>query len=123
MKKDVLVVDDDPALLFHVRKIFEAEGLNVRTVESGEACIEELEKGFYGLILMDIMMPRMDGWDTIQSIIKHGYTDKNIICMLTAKEEPDERLDEFKEHVLDYIRKPFDNKILISLVKRYLSLL
>ena len=120
---NVMVVDDDPALLFHVKKILEHEGYNVHAVENGQACLDAMEKGFKGLILMDIMMPNMDGCDTIQSIVDHGYMDKNIVCMLTAKEEPDKKLNEYKEYILDYITKPFDSKELVSVVKGYLSYL
>lgn len=121
--KDVMVVDDDPALLSLVKRILEREGYEVIAVETGQACLDAMKKGFKGLILMDIMMPNMDGCDTIQNIVNHGYIDKNIVCMLTAKEEPDKKLNEFKEYILDYITKPFDSKELVSVVKGYLSYL
>jgi CheY-like chemotaxis protein len=121
--KNVMVVDDDPSLLFRVKKMLEHAGYRVHAVKSGQACLDALKKGFKGLILMDIMMPGMDGCDTIQNIIKNGYLEKNIICMLTAKEEPDKKLHEFKEYILDYITKPFDNRELIDIVKGYLSYL
>ncbi len=123
MKKTVMVVDDDELARLTVKKILEPTGLQVTAVESGEACIREVQKGFEGLILMDIMMPGMDGWDTIQSLVDQGIVKGNIICMLTGKESPDDRMKMFKEYILDYIRKPFDQKKFTQLVKDYLSYL
>jgi CheY-like chemotaxis protein len=123
MKDTVMVVDDDPMLQRTVKRILETAELKVTTADSGEACISLVEKGFEGLILMDIMMPVMDGWDTIQILVDRGLVKGNIICMLTGKESPDDRMKMFKEYILDYIRKPFDQKAFIQLVKEYLSYL
>jgi CheY-like chemotaxis protein len=123
MKNAVMVVDDDPMAQLTVKKILEPAGLKVTTVESGDACIREVEKGFEGLILMDIMMPGMDGWDTIQALVEKGIVKGNIICMLTGKESPDERMKTLKEYILDYIRKPFDPQKFVQLVKDYLAYL
>jgi CheY-like chemotaxis protein len=123
MKDSVLVVDDDPMMQMAVRRILEAEGLKVSTADSGEACIREVEKGFEGLILMDIMMPGMNGWDTIQTLVENGRIKGSILCMLTGDEKPDERMKKYKEVVLDYVRKPFDKQGLVRLVKEYLAYL
>ncbi len=123
MKNTVMVVDDDPMVLVSVKKVLESASLKVTTVDSGDACIKKLEEGFEGLILMDIMMPGKDGWDTIQTLVDRGMVRGNIICMLTGKEIPDERMKMLKEYVLDYIRKPFENQKFIKLVKGYLSYL
>ena len=123
MKDTVMVVDDDPMLQVTVRRILESANLKITTVDSGEACIREVENGFEGLILMDIMMPGMDGWDTIQTLVDKGLVKGNIICMLTGKETPDDRMKMLKEYILDYIRKPFDQQQFVNLVKEYLSFL
>ena len=123
MKGKVMMVDDDPDILTTVRTIFESEGLDILTVGSGKECVNELKRGFKGVILMDIMMPRMDGWDTIQAIVDQGLIEGNIISMLTAKDTPDPIMEELAENVVDYITKPFDTDELISTVKEYLSYL
>ena len=56
-------------------------------------------------------------------MIKTGYAQSNIVCMLTGKETPDEKMAELKEYVLDYIKKPFNNRELVDIVKQYLSYL
>ena len=123
MKKRIMVVDDDPDILIVIRKIFEKEGYEVLTVDSGMDCIKELERGFKGVILMDIMMPFMDGWDTIEEITKRGYETNVVISILTAKGTPDhEKMKGLESHIYDYITKPFDVEQLILHVKNMVSM-
>ncbi len=122
MKKRIMVVDDDPDILIVIRKIFEKEGYEVLTVDSGMDCIKELERGFKGVILMDIMMPFMDGWDTIEEITKRGYETNVVISILTAKGTPDhEKMRGLESHIYDYITKPFDVEQLILHVKNMVA--
>ncbi len=123
MNKNVLVVDDEPSVQYSIKRILEEAGMSVTSAGSGKECLEKLREGYKGLILMDIMMPDMDGWDTIQTIVDEQLDVGNIICMLTGKEVPDKNMDKLKEHILDYITKPFDNKKLIDVVSHYLNLL
>jgi len=123
MKHQVLVVDDDPFLSKTVKRILALDGIDAILANSGYECIQIVKEGFRGLILMDIIMPGMDGWDTIQKLIDGGYTEGNIICILTGKEIPDEKMEKVKEYVLDYIRKPFKNQELVAIVKEYLGYL
>ena len=117
MNKKLMVVDDDPDILITIRSIFEREGFEVFTVDSGMDCITELERGFKGVILMDIMMPFMDGWDTIREIVKRGLSEDVMISIVTAKGTPDhEKMKGLESYVWDYISKPFDVRELISSV-------
>ena len=70
VEKKIMIVDDDPDILVFLRTIFEQNNFEVLTVDSGKDCIAELERGFKGIVLMDLIMPFMDGWDTIKEIIK-----------------------------------------------------
>ena len=120
MTNKVMIVDDDSHVQFAVRKLFEFEGFEVFTVSTGEACLEELENGFKGVILMDIMMPGMDGWDTIKEIVNRGFAKENIIAMLTARELSEQKkMNDFKDYVVDFIEKPFDPEKLIKTVNGY----
>jgi CheY-like chemotaxis protein len=95
----------------------------VDTAENGNECLEILEKGFSGLILMDVVMPKMDGWDTIEEIVNRDLVKNTIIVMLTGELEPSKKMDHLKEYVLDYITKPFDYKNFVNIVREYLSYL
>jgi len=118
-----MVVDDDVFILEVMEELLEPEGIGVVAAESGDACIAELANGFRGVILMDIMMPRKDGWETIQEMIDGDLMEGNVIAMLTAKDVPDAELDSLKEHVIDYITKPFEADEIVALVKGYLNYL
>ena len=72
---------------------------------------------------MDVMMPQMDGWDTINNIVERGLYEGNIILMLTAKREPDEKMRKIQDYVTDYITKPFNPMELLDMVEFYLTLL
>lgn len=122
MEKKLMIVDDDPDILITLRSIFEREGFEVFTVDSGMDCIKELERGFKGVILMDIMMPFMDGWDTIREIIKKGFTEDVVISILTAKGTPDhEKMRGLESYVYDYIAKPFNVRELVSNVNNMIA--
>ena len=123
MDKKLMVVDDDPDILITIRNIFEHEGYEVLTVDSGIDCLNELKRGFKGIILMDLMMPFMDGWDTIKEIVKKGYSKDVTISIVTAKGTPDhERMKGLEPFVCDYIAKPFDIQELKSNVKNMIAI-
>jgi DNA-binding response OmpR family regulator len=115
MKKRILIVDDDSDLLVLLRLIFEKQDYEVLTVDSGEDCLNELERGFKGIILMDLMMPFMDGWATLKKMVKKGYIKDNIISIISAKTCPDHtKMKEFKPYIHNYINKPFNVDQLVS---------
>ena len=119
IKSRIMLVDDEPDIRATVGAVLEPLEFEVYKAESGQKCIEELESGFRGVILMDIMMPEMDGWTTIREIEAKGLMEGNIVFMLTAKEIPDEDLAELTETVLNYVRKPFKGDYLVSIVEKY----
>ena len=119
MAKEVMVVDDDPSILFAVRELLESEGFDIVAVSGGKECLEQMEKGFKGVILMDIMMPEMDGWQTVKEIVDRGYLPGNIISMFTARDIGDQKMESLAKYVTDYIQKPFDPGELILTVREY----
>ena len=77
MKKRIMIVDDETDILISLKIFFENNNYEVITVKNGFDCIKELKKGFKGIVLMDIMMPKMDGWETIKKIVEKDLI-KNI---------------------------------------------
>jgi len=119
MRKDILVVDDDTDILHSVRDIFEHQGHTVFTVNNGFECIKKLEKGFNGIILLDIMMPKMDGWDTIREIVNKGLNKKVEILIITAIGTSDhDKMFGVESYVHDYIVKPFNIGDLVNSVNK-----
>ena len=121
MSKKIMIVDDDPSILISIRELFEKQGFEVYAVNSGMDCIKELERGFKGVILMDIMMPIMDGYETIQKIIQQGLHKNNIISILTAKDAPNPKYKELNNYIRDYIQKPFNLTELAKTVDNYFN--
>jgi CheY-like chemotaxis protein len=123
MNYAVMIVDDDRYIRIAIKELFESVGIRTVTAESALECLKELGKGFKGVILMDIMMPEVDGWDAIRQIINQGLYEGNIISMLTAKDVPCKKMEGLQEYVTDYITKPFDPDGLLAIVKEYLDYL
>lgn len=117
MPVPVLIVDDEPMVRFTVEKILTQAGHGVQCADSGVACLEAVRAGFRGVILMDVMMPGLDGWETIDALAAEGLIEGNVVCMLTAVREPEERMETVKELILDYVRKPFQVAELVSKVE------
>ena len=119
MRKNILVVDDDSDILRSVRDIFEHEGHEVFTVKNGIECIDKLEKGFEGIILLDIMMPEMDAWDTLKEIVNRGL-EKNVeILIITAiGTSHHEKMKGLEPYIYDYVAKPFNIDELVRRIKK-----
>lgn len=123
IKPRVMLVDDEECIRETVSELLSLEGIDVVTVADAKGCLDLLSAGFRGVILMDVMMPEMDGWAAIREIEKAGHMRGNIISMLTAMGAPDERMEGLQEVVIDYITKPFEPDYFIAAVKEYLVLL
>ncbi len=113
-----MIVDDDPDLLVILRALFEKEHFEVLTVDTGYDCLKELQRGFSGVILMDLMMPFMDGYTTIHEIVKQGYAKLVKIVIITASSKKDQdKYNELEPYIYDYIQKPFNIDWLLTNVK------
>ncbi|MFH1101932.1 MAG: response regulator [Methanobacteriota archaeon] len=113
--KKIMIVDDNPDILVSLRAFFESNDFEVLTVDCGKDCIDELKRGFKGIVLMDLVMPFMDGWDTIREIINRGFDKNIIISIITANGSPDkEKMKGLETYIHDYIPKPFDLEKLIN---------
>ena len=121
MDKQIMIVDDDPSIRSTVEIVLNTKGYSICVVESGAKCLDKLREGFRGLILMDIMMPKMDGWDVISAIQNEGLHGGNVICMLTAVHDPGPKLEKLTESVMDYVRKPFTSEELLETVAEYIE--
>ncbi len=119
MNNKILLVDDDASVSTTVEFILDRAHLDVafQSVTNGVDCLQVLRNGFRGLIFMDVMMPEMDGWETIAAIVEKGLLEGNVICMLTAVGDPGSIMDGLAEYVLDYVRKPFEAEELLSAVE------
>ena len=119
MDNKIMIVDDEPDVLSSLKTIFEKHNYEVITVENGYKCLEELKKGFRGIILMDLMMPGMDGWDTIKEIVNRGLIKNVAIEIITGRGTKDhKRLGVLGPYIYDYLSKPLDINELIDSVEK-----
>jgi len=122
VKKKIMVVDDEKVLIELVKAVLEEEGFQVIGINSGEECLEKLEKVKPDLILMDMMMPGMSGRETTERIRKNPKTKNLKIVFLTVAQFSEIGRDALKKlNILDYITKPFDNAELVRRVKKLAS--
>ena len=116
----VVVVDDDANIRELVRLYLEDEGYEIIQKSNGEEALEYVENHVVDLVIMDIMMPKMDGWDLCANLREFGEMP---ILMITAKGEATDRIKGFKLGTDDYLVKPFDPVELVlrvkALLKRY----
>lgn len=119
----VMIVDDEECIRHTVYELLSSVGIDVVAAAGADDCLDYLRNGFRGVILMDVMMPDRNGWDTIREIRKSGFLDGNIISMLTAMDVPDQQMEGLQEIIVDYITKPFEPTVLIASVQKYLGYL
>lgn len=101
----LLVVDDDPKYRAFVAKGLTESGLLVDTVPDGETALATLAETSYDLVLLDVMMPGLQGWDVLEALRERGV-DVPVIWV-TAREELDERIRGLRMGGDDYVVKPF----------------
>ena len=117
MARNILVVEDDRNISDLIRMYMEKEGLEVRSAYDGGKANEEFEKQAPDLVLLDIMLPVMDGWAVCGKIRE---TSKVPIIMLTAKSEVNDRITGLEMGADDYIIKPFEMKELMARINAVL---
>lgn len=118
---DILVIDDDKINLRMAKKILE-EFFEVTCIESGKEALSYLGSHIPDLILLDIHMPEMDGFEVLKEI-KNTPAIKDIpVIFLTADSDSDTELNSFKAGVMDFIRKPFIPDIMLERINRIIEL-
>ena len=114
MKTKILVVDDDPNIRELVRLYLEKEGFEVACAERGDEAVKAFRASPPNLMLLDVMLPGMDGWQVCREVRKISNIP---IIMLTAKDETFDKVLGLELGADDYIVKPFDMKELVARIK------
>ncbi len=116
----ILVVDDEPDILDILRYTLEKEGYKVFTAGDGKEGIKVAEKEKPNLIILDIMMPKMDGVEVCRNLRAKKAFDKTIITFLTAREEDYSQIAALEVGGDDYITKPIRPRVFLTRVKALL---
>ncbi|NIS81540.1 MAG: response regulator [Anaerolineales bacterium] len=113
----ILVVDDEPRMIHVIRMNLEHDGFEVYEATSGLMALEKMRDQMPDLILLDVMMPDLDGFETLRLIREISTVP---VIMLTAKGEEDDRVRGLELGADDYITKPFSPRELVSRVRAVL---
>jgi len=114
----ILVVEDEPAIAFGLKLDLETEGYDVETAADGEAGAKRARETEFDLILLDIMLPRKDGFEVCRELRRAGITA--CIILLTAKAQEAEKVMGLELGADDYITKPFSPRELRARIKAVL---
>ncbi len=113
-KKTIMVVDDNPDIVTIVRTILEGKGYSVASAYSGAELLSSLEKDKPDLVVLDIMMPQMDGLEVLTRLKAAPETASIPVILLTAKVQYEDVLGGYKLGADYYITKPFTSTQLIN---------
>ncbi|NQX90677.1 MAG: response regulator transcription factor [Flavobacteriales bacterium] len=119
-KSKILLVDDEQDILDLVQYNLEKEGFEVATSDNGKKAIDIATKFHPDLILLDVMMPEMDGMETCMQIRENPQLTDTLIAFLTARGEDYSQIAGFDAGADDYITKPIKPRVLVSRVKALL---
>ncbi|MBQ2841304.1 MAG: response regulator transcription factor [Oscillospiraceae bacterium] len=111
MSTHVLIIEDDPNIAELIRLYLEKDDFRVSIASDGKSGVDIFFKAHPDIVLLDIMLPELDGWEVCREIRK---TDKTPIIMLTAKDETVDKVTGLELGADDYISKPFDMKEVIA---------
>ena len=115
--KKILIVDDEEQIRNILRMYLVREGYEISEAEDGEKGLRLFYEKPFDLVILDVMLPKKDGWSILREIKK--YTETPVI-MLTARDDSEDEVFGFEMGADDYITKPFNNKVLLARVKSLL---
>jgi CheY-like chemotaxis protein len=118
--KRVLLVDDDIRNIFAMTSVLERQNMQVFSAENGKEAIEKLDRTDVDIVLMDIMMPDMDGYDTMREIRKKERFRGLPIIAVTAKAMKGDREKTLQAGAWDYLAKPVDTDHMLSVLRSWL---
>lgn len=112
--KRVLVVDDEPRMIDFIRMNLELEGFQVLEAQNGMEALESIRTNLPDLVLLDVMMPQLDGFETLRMLREFSNIP---VIMLTAKGEEDDKVQGLELGADDYLTKPFGPRELSSRIR------
>ena len=121
MSHSVLVVDDEPMVVEALSFLLNRAKLEVRTARDGEAALSAIESDPPDLVLLDIMLPKKDGFEVCQTIRANPAWDKVRIVMLTARDQESERKKGLALGADAYLTKPFSTREVLGRLQDFLS--
>jgi DNA-binding response OmpR family regulator len=119
MERTVLIIEDEKLIIVSTQMVLEAAGFRVESATNGEDGIAKARSLTPDLILLDIMMPGIDGWETLTRLKRDAGTANIPVIIFTAREHARGHLKSAEMGAADYFRKPFEPDELIELVEKH----
>ena len=119
--KTVLVADDDPVILRLIQVNLELEGYDVLTANNGQEAVDQAAESHPDLVILDIMMPRLDGYQACEALKSNAETEAIPVIFLSAKAQQSDIEKGKSFGVADYLTKPFDPSELLEVVERHVG--
>ena len=117
----ILIVDDSPSQLMGIRRIVEKLGHEALTAEDGAAGVEAAKREIPDLILMDVVMPNLNGFQATRSITREPTTKHIPIVLVTTKDQDTDRVWGMRQGAKAYITKPFSETELADIIQQMLG--
>jgi twitching motility two-component system response regulator PilH len=117
----ILIVDDSPSQLMGIRRIVEKLGHEALTAEDGAAGVEAAKREIPDLILMDVVMPNLNGFQATRSITREATTKHIPIVLVTTKDQDTDRVWGMRQGAKAYITKPFSESELADMIQQMLG--
>ncbi len=117
MTKTIMVVDDEDDILHFLELVLREKGYDVVTAASGHEALTTAQIERPDLVLLDIMMPQMDGWEVLKLLRVDEVTASIPVAMLSARTEAKDRVQGLQEGAIDYICKPFSLQELLGKIE------
>ena len=117
----LLIVDDDPMIRMLLKRVAERAGIAADTAADGAEALERLRERHYRVLLLDLMMPRMSGYDVLEKIRAMPSRAATPVIVVTAKHDPEGVQREVEGGATDHLAKPFLPSELEAVVKRVLK--
>jgi DNA-binding response OmpR family regulator len=120
-KKKILIVDDEEDISKLVRLILEDEGYEVHAAPNGEEALDLLREELYDLVLLDLLMPGMSGWDVLKQLRTNAKGNQTPVILLTGRSTNLKDLQQDMLQYSAYITKPFHPDDLVARIKQVVS--
>ena len=117
----ILIVDDSPSQLMSIRRIVEKLGHDALTAEDGAAGVEAAKRELPDLILMDVVMPNLNGFQATRSISREATTKHIPVILVTTKDQDTDRVWGMRQGAKAYITKPFSESELADVINQYIA--
>lgn len=112
----ILVVDDEPSIRMLIRTILQSEGHTITTAPNGREALEMVIENVPDLIVLDLMMPEMDGWHLLEELHIRGLRRHTRVVIVSGQYDPQGASEEKRANAHHFLPKPFDPSSLIELV-------